>query len=155
MTRDNSDDLPEAAASWAGAHASQMVTHAPYAVALGMKYVASSPEGRGSILLPWRADLAGTDGSSIVAPGAVTALIDHTCGLAIMAGFGIAANPATLDLRIDHMRPAAPHTDITCAAHCYRATKTIAFLRAEAWDVSPDDPIATAQAAFILNRREG
>jgi acyl-coenzyme A thioesterase PaaI-like protein len=53
------------------------------------------------------------------------------------------------------MRPAAPHTDITCAAHCYRATKTIAFLRAEAWDASPDDPIATAQAAFILNRREG
>lgn len=142
------------AINWAGAHASQMVTHAPYAVALGMKYVSSSVEGHGSILLPWRADICGIDGSDILAPGAVTALIDHACGLAIMAGFGLAANPATLDLRIDHMRPAKPRMDVICAAHCYKATRTIAFLRAEAWDISQDDPIATAQAAFILNRRE-
>jgi acyl-coenzyme A thioesterase PaaI-like protein len=119
-----------------------------------MRYISSS-SGRGSILLPWRADLVGIEGSEILAPGAVTALVDHTCGLAIMAGFGMAANPATLDLRIDHMRPAAPRANVTCAAHCYRATRTIAFLRADAWDLSPDDPIATAQAAFVLNRREG
>ncbi len=72
-----------------------------------------------------------------------------------MAGFGLAAQPATLDLRIDHMRPAKPRMSVTCAAHCYKATRTIAFLRAEAWDISEDDPIATAQAAFILNRRQG
>jgi len=143
------------AIEWGGVHASLMVTHAPYAVALGMKFVSSSADGRGSILLPWRADICGIDGSDILAPGAVTALIDHTCGLAIMAGFGLAANPATLDLRIDHMRPAKPRMDVICAAHCYKATRTIAFLRAEAWDVSQDDPIATSQAAFMLNRREG
>ncbi len=151
-----SDDkaMPEQT-NWAGWHASQMVTHAPYAVALGMKFLSSSEDGRGSILLPWRADICGADGSDILAPGAVTALIDHACGLAIMAGFGMTANPATLDLRIDHMRPAKPSLSVTCAAHCYKATRTIAFLRAEAWDISQDDPIATAQAAFILNRREG
>lgn len=138
-----------------GVHPSFMVTHAPYAAALGMTYVSSSADGRGTILLPWRADICGIDDSDILAPGAVTALIDHTCGLAIMAGFGLAASPATLDLRIDHMRPARPRMDVTCAAHCYKATRTIAFLRAEAWDISQDDPIATAQAAFMLNRREG
>lgn len=140
--------------NWAGDLAPMMVTRAPYSAALGMKYISSSP-GRGSILLPWRADLVGADGSDILAPGAVTALIDHTCGLAIMAGFGMAANPATLDLRIDHLRPAAARADIICSAHCYKATRTIAFLRADAWDASPDDLVATAQAAFILNRREG
>ncbi len=31
----------------------------------------------------------------------------------------------------------------------------IMMVRAEAWDASADDPIATAQAAFVLNRREG
>lgn len=143
-----------ARAGWAGALASHMVDYAPYSAALGMRYVSSSP-GHGLILLPWRADLTGTDGSEILAPGALTALIDHTCGLAIMAGFGTAANPATLDLRIDHMRPAVPRADVSCAAHCYKATRTIAFLRAEAWDVTREDPIATAQAAFVLNRREG
>jgi len=133
--------------------ASRMVEYTPYAVALGMQYVSSS-QGRGTILLPWRANLVGQDGTDILAPGVLSALIDHACGLAIMAGLGFEAAPATLDLRIDHMRPAAPRASVTCAAHVYRATRTIAFLRAEAWDVSPDDPVAAAQAAFTLNRRD-
>ncbi len=131
---------------------SGMVAYTPYARALGMQYVSSSP-GHGEILLPWREDLVGQGGSDIFAPGVLTALIDHVCGLAIMATFGFEARPATLDLRIDHMRPAAPRAAITAAAHCYKATRTIAFLRAEAWDVSRDDLVATAQAAFILNRQ--
>ncbi|MEZ6028987.1 MAG: PaaI family thioesterase [Hyphomonadaceae bacterium] len=148
------DTKTDGAADWPGnSFASRMVEYTPYAVALGMTYVTSSP-GRGTILLPWRADLVGQDGTDILAPGILTALIDHTCGLAIMAGLGFEAAPATLDLRIDHMRPAAPRASITCSAHAYRATRTIAFLRAEAWDVSPDNPVATAQAAFTLNRRE-
>lgn len=133
--------------------AAGMVTFTPYAKALGMRYVSSSPN-HGEILLPWREDLVGQGGSDILAPGVLTALIDHVCGLAIMATFGFEARPATLDLRIDHMRPAAPRAAITAAAHCYKATRTIAFLRAEAWDVSRDDLVATAQAAFILNRKE-
>lgn len=139
---------------WPGdAIAAGMVRYTPYAQALGMQYVSSS-SGRGTILLPWRADLVGQEGIDILATGPITALIDHVCGLAIMAGLGMNAAPATLDLRIDHMRPAAPRAAVTAQAHVYKATRTIAFLRAEAWDVSPDDPIATAQAAFSLNRRE-
>lgn len=133
--------------------AAGMVRYTPYAQALGMQYVSSSPN-RGTILLPWRADIVGIDGTDIIAAGALTALIDHTCGLAIMAGLGMSAAPATLDLRIDHMRPAAPRASVTCSAHVYRATRSIAFIRAEAWDVTPEDPVATAQAAFSLNRRE-
>jgi uncharacterized protein (TIGR00369 family) len=145
------DDLAtDGVGDWAdNPYASRMVEYTPYAVALGMKFVASSA-GRGEILLPWRADLVGQDGTDILAPGVLTALIDHACGL---AGLGFEAAPATLDLRIDHMRPAAPRASVTCAAHVYRATRTIAFLRAEAWDVSRDDPVAAAQAAFTLNRR--
>jgi acyl-coenzyme A thioesterase PaaI-like protein len=130
-----------------------MVESAPYSAALGLRYVSSSP-GLGSILLPWRVDLVGLDGTDILAPGAVTALIDHTCGLAIMAHFGTRAAPSTLDLRIDHMRPAAPRASVVASAHCYKVTRSIAFLRAEAWDNAREDPVATAQAAFTLNRRE-
>lgn len=151
--RDNERPSADGVGDWPGDEmAAGMVRYAPYARALGMKYMSSSLD-RGTILLPWRADLVGIDGTDILSPGTITALIDHACGLAIMAGIGFGASPATLDLRIDHMRPAAPRASVTCAAHVYRATKTIAFLRAEAWDVSPDDPVATAQAAFNLNRR--
>jgi len=144
----------DAVAGWpAEKMASLMVESTPYSVALGFRYVSSSP-GFGSIMLPWRADLVGLDGTDILASGAVTALIDHTCGLAIMAYFGTRAAPATLDLRVDHMRPAAAGASVIASAHCYKVTRSIAFLRAEAWDVSRDDPVATAQAAFTLNRRE-
>jgi uncharacterized protein (TIGR00369 family) len=150
------DDHPatDGVGDWPGdVIAKGMVQYTPYARALGMQYVSSSPN-RGEILLPWRADLVGLDGTDILAPGPITALIDHVCGLAIMAGLGMNAAPATLDLRIDHMRPAAPGAAVSARAHVYKATRTIAFLRAEAWDVTPDDPVAAAQAAFSLNRRE-
>lgn len=151
--KDDPAGILEAVSDWSPEQiASGMVEATPYAAALGFRHVSSSP-GFGTILLPWRADLVGLDGTDILAPGAVTALIDHTCGLAIMATLGLAAAPATLDLRIDHLRPAAPGASVTSRAHCYKATRTVAFLRAEAWDVSPDDPVATAQAAFTLNRR--
>lgn len=152
-TNDDTSEPTDGVGDWAdNPYAAKMVEYTPYAVALGMTFVSSSA-GRGEILLPWRADLVGQDGTDILAPGVLTALIDHTCGLAIMASFGFEAAPATLDLRIDHMRPAAPRASVTCSAHVYRATRTIAFLRAEAWDVTRDDPVAAAQAAFTLNRR--
>ena len=41
---------------------------------------------------------------------------------------------------------------VTCEAHCYKLTRTIGFVRAEAWDADRSDLVATAQAAFVLNR---
>jgi acyl-coenzyme A thioesterase PaaI-like protein len=78
-------------------------------------------------------------------------------GLRMVSAMATAAgtepfSTATLDLRIDYMRPAAPRTGVICEAHCYKLTRSVGFVRAEAWDVDRSDLIATAQAAFILNR---
>ena len=89
------------------------------------------------------------------ASGVVTALIDHTCGLAINSANETPIPIATLDLRIDYLRPAAPRAGVTAEAVCYRVTRSIGFVRAEAWDVDRGDLVATAQAAFMLNTRVG
>lgn len=128
-----------------------MTQNVPQAAALGFQFV-SVADGRGSIMVPWREDLVGDPDTDVIAGGVVTSLLDHTCGLAIHAVSQDPFPTATLDLRIDYLRPAAPRAGVTAEAHCYKVTRLIAFVRATAWDADPADPIATAQAAFILNR---
>lgn len=132
--------------------AEQMATTVPQAASLGFRLV-SVDIGRGSIQAPWREDLVGDPDTQVIAGGVVTTLLDHTCGLAMASAAGTEPfSTATLDLRIDYMRAAAPRAGVIAEAHCYRLTHTIGFVRAEAWDTDRSDLIATAQAAFVLNR---
>src|ERR1700712_3922481 len=132
--------------------AQRMVGGTPQSAALGFRFVSVAP-ARGSLEVPWREDLVGDPDTGVIAGGVVTSLLDHTCGLAMAAAAGTEPfSTATLDLRIDYMRAAAPRAGVTCEAHCYKLTRTIGFVRAEAWDADKSDLIATAQAAFVLNR---
>jgi uncharacterized protein (TIGR00369 family) len=132
--------------------ADRMAGGTPQSQALGLQFVSVS-HGRGSMAVPWREDLVGDPDTQVIAGGVVTSLLDHTCGLAMASAIGTEPfSTATLDLRIDYMRAAAPRAGVTAEAHCYKVTRTIGFVRAEAWDTDRSDLIATAQAAFILNR---
>jgi uncharacterized protein (TIGR00369 family) len=132
--------------------AERMTAFVPHAAALGMELV-SLENGRGAMRTPWREELVGDPDTSVIASGVVTALLDHTCGLAINSAAGVSMPIATLDLRIDYLRPAAPCAGITCEAFGYKTTRSIGFVRAEAWDEDRSDLVATAQAAFMLNPR--
>ena len=62
---------------------------------------------------------------------------------------------ATLDLRVDYMRPARPGVDLLSEARCYRATRTIGFVRAWAFEDDPSDPVAAAQATYVISSDGG
>lgn len=132
--------------------AERMAEFVPHAAAIGMKLV-SIGDGTGVMSAAWRADLVGDPETDVIASGVVTALIDHTCGLAINSAAASPMPIATLDLRIDYLRPAAPRSGITAEAVCTKLTRSIGFVRAQCWDVDASDPVATAQAAFMLNPR--
>ena len=139
----------------------QMVRRTPQSEALGFEYVDAGP-GVGAMKVPFRDDLVGDPEGEVIAGGVITTLLDHTCGLAIslaMKAEGVAqtaapqmGSMATLDFRIDYMRPARPRAGVIGRAHCYKVTHSVAFVRAVAFEDDPDDPIATAQAAFAVNR---
>ena len=48
------------------------------------------------------------------------------------------------------MAPAEPGRDLYARASCFKITKNIAFVRARAYTTSPDNPVATCVAAFML-----
>jgi uncharacterized protein (TIGR00369 family) len=130
--------------------ARSMAHFVPHAKALGFETLAVA-RGHGTMKAPWMTQTLGDPDRGIVAGGLVTTLIDHVCGLAVQSARDEVSPIATLDLRIDYLRPARGERDIIAHAHCYRLTRSVAFVRAEAHDGDPDDLVATAQAAFILN----
>ncbi|MGH7024628.1 MAG: PaaI family thioesterase [Caulobacteraceae bacterium] len=142
---------PEHAANLAQLGA-RMAEDTPQAAALGFRLVSVEP-GLAAMAVPYGKKLVGDPDSGVIAGGVVTTLLDHVCGLAVSSKLleaGAIGAIATLDLRIDYMRGAEPGCDITAKAHCYKLTHAIAFVRAVAFDLHEDDPVATAQAAFSL-----
>jgi uncharacterized protein (TIGR00369 family) len=129
-----------------------LIDDAPHSRALGLT-ILSCDGTTATLVAPYRAELIGDPDTGVIAGGVVTTLLDHACGQAVMAALGRAASVATLDLRIDYMRGAEPGLDIRAIADCYKLTRRIAFVRATAYDRDPGDPVATAQAAFMLGGR--
>jgi len=136
---------PETLKSFAAA----MNGASPQAHALGIETV-EFHKGVAVLKTPYKLELVGDPDTGVIAGGVVTTLLDHACGQAVMAALGAPAPIATLDLRIDYMRAAEPGLDVFARAHCYKLTRSIAFVRATAYDRDHDDPVATAQAAFML-----
>jgi uncharacterized protein (TIGR00369 family) len=125
----------------------------PQSRALGLEVVATDPQI--VLKVPYRADLVGEPDTGVIAGGVVTTLLDMSCGWATALALKEPTSFATLDLRIDYMRPAEPGRDLLATAHCYKLTRSVAFLRAVAYDADPSDPVAAAQAAFILDSNAG
>lgn len=126
-----------------------MVNGTPHAQKLGMKFVAVD-KGRATMSLPYNPVLIGDPATRVVHGGAVTTLLDQASGLAAMAGFDALGPVATLSLRIDYQRAAKPGETIIAEATCYKTTRHVAFIRAVAHDGDAEDPVATAQACFMV-----
>jgi uncharacterized protein (TIGR00369 family) len=128
----------------------KFVQRTPHMREIGVRITAVD-KARGSMTLPARPEWLGDPARGLLHPGALTVLADSACGLAVGSALSERAPYATLDLRMDYLRPAGPDSDVHCDAHCYRLTRNVAFVRAEVWQADREQPIAAAQATFMLS----
>lgn len=106
--------------------------------------------GEFAIQLPFDPTLVGDPARGVVFGGVITTLLDHAGGVAVMCALEEARGVATIDLRIDYMRPATPGRDLLGVARCYRRTRNVAFVNGAAYHDDPADPFARFQSTYML-----
>jgi uncharacterized protein (TIGR00369 family) len=121
----------------------------PHARALGL-LLTSCEDGNASGEQPYDVRLIGNPETGEIAGGVVTTLLDSICGLAVLSKLRDLQRIATIDLRVDYLRPTQAQLTLYCAAECYRVTRHIAFVRATVHDGAPDNPLASAVGTFML-----
>lgn len=126
-----------------------MVAAVPFNAALRLCAVDCGP-GEATVILPWSAEIVGHAETGVLHGGAITAAMDATCGLAVFMKLAEPTRIATLDLRIDYLKPATPRVDVHCRAECYKLTRQVAFVRALAFHADPADAIAAAAGTFMI-----
>ena len=126
-------------------------TAIPHVVELGIE-TEEAADGVAIMRLPYQARFAVDPESGVLAGGVVTTLIDSVCGIAVITALRERRRIATIDLRIDYLRPATPNEDLLAKAECYKVTKQVAFVRCVAYQQDENDLVASSQGTFMIHR---
>ena len=129
--------------------AKQFMRAIPFSTELSMS-LDLIENGFATISMPYDERFVGDLSTGILHGGAVSSLLDTCGGAAVMCHPAVPEITATLDFRIDYMRPATPNHRITAKAECYHVTRSVAFVRATAYDEDENRPVATATGTFIV-----
>ena len=132
-------------------HMGSMEHFSPWGREMGFE-VTRIEKGHVWARLPYNEALVGDPETGILHGGVITTTLDNLCGAACGLALPEFRFVATLDLRIDYMRPATPGEDVLAEAEVYHFTKSVCFCRAMAYHGDTSRMIATAQGAFAITK---
>ena len=122
---------------------------------MGLKIERADRKGV-EIRMPFNTDFCLDEEGTMLHGGVLTALLDSAFGLANFLAIKDVQTMATLDLRVDYLRPASSRADVIVFAECYRQTRHIAFGSGKIWfDTGDCEEVARGSAAFALTRGKG
>ena len=117
--------------------------------ALGILYVGHGADWV-ELGLDWQEKLVGVPETGVLASGPIISLMDMATSMAIWVKLGRFRHQATLDMRVDYLRPAVPERSIVGHGECYRVTRSVGFVRGLAHDGDPADPVAHVTGTFMF-----
>lgn len=125
----------------------------PHMKAIGIEYHAIG-DGWAALALPWREDLVAYPGENgapgVLASGAIVSLMDSVGGMAVIAKAKRMVPQATVDLRMDYLRPARPGETVIGRAEVIKMTRQVAFVSGMAHDGDAGDPLARMTACYMF-----
>lgn len=113
-----------------------------------------SEPGRALMRLDYADNQVGNPVTGYVHGGVITTLLDTVCSLVAMSASPSVAMVATLDLRIDYLKPAKPGQPLFGQAAVDKETRHVAFIRGEAHHGDEDDPVAHCAATIMITERD-
>lgn len=122
-------------------------TDHPLFSAFGIDVERASPGGA-VMTMPCVAELCNHHGATH--PGAITTLLDTTCGLAIFAKLGDMRPIATIDLRVDFIAAAAAGESVRSEVACIAVAGDVAYVRGEASGCDSANMLASVSGSFAI-----
>lgn len=136
---------------WLIASYAQLV---PHSGAMGTQIVAVT-DGVVHARLPYREAFGGDPAAGLWHTSVALSLVDGVCGLAVLLTLPQMEGIATLDLRMDYLRPAVCEQPLHARAHCYHMTRSIAFVHADVDQGDRNKPTARCRATFMRTSAKG
>lgn len=122
----------------------------PHSRDLGMEVVAVETN-QVRMRLPPQPWLLGDDDAEEICNSVLYSLADSAAGLAVFAATRTLATIATLDLRMDYLRPAPNGQALLAIANCIHLTDELALIHCEICSESEAKTVATGHATFMRN----
>jgi uncharacterized protein (TIGR00369 family) len=120
--------------------------------ALGILYVDHGADWV-ELGLDYKEALVGVVETGVIASGPIISLMDMATSMAIWVKLGRFRHQATLDMRVDYLRPAVPGRRIVGRGECYRVTNSVAFVRGVAHDGDAANPVAHVTGTFMFTKK--
>ena len=127
----------------------QLVSHVVYNRALGVEFAELASTGV-VLRIRYRPDLVASIDDETLNDGAVAAMVDAALGFSVHWAMPDDRSLATLDMRIDRLRPPLPRRDVLCRATCLGFDEHVAYVRGEVYHDQRAEPFAIAVGTIMF-----
>ncbi|HYZ48855.1 MAG TPA: PaaI family thioesterase [Sphingomonas sp.] len=125
------------------------LAHRAHGGLIGLRYVGHG-EDWAELAIDYSDRLIMDEVTGVLASGPILALMDMATSMSIWCKQNRFRAQATLDLRVDYLRPATPGKAVIGRGECYRITRSVAFIRGQAHDGDPADPVAHVAGTYMF-----